>query len=158
MATYKWSSLTNGQIITNFDSTVDRIVIDLPNYTWDSMTQWTWDSTYENFILGDKNKEVTFEGLGRYEVGTLTLTFTNRFAGKFLLGDMLVTTNDDDNSNIIGGSNYGDILIGFGGDDFLYGSGGNDRILGASGNDYIDGGDGYDSAVHSRQDELPGLC
>jgi len=139
MAIYKWSELTNGLEIT-FDPTQDKIFIDNPSLTANSLTNYGWSNSNQDFFLAIGTIQVTFVGLGRNELAADTLTFAN--GGLFLVGDLSVATLDDDANNTINGGNSDDILMGLGGDDILNGGTGNDRIFGHAGNDIINGGDG----------------
>lgn len=149
MATYKWSTLYDGQEI-NFNPTKDKIIIDDSSITWANMTNWSWGTDGQDFTLADASKQIKFIGLGTNEFSATTLTFAS--GSKLLIGDLLVTTANDDGANTISGGANIDMIMGRGGDDHLYGLEGNDRLYGDNGNDTIDGGAGWDTAFFSRSE------
>ncbi len=145
MKIYNWSDLSAGSL--SFNPTKDQIFIDDPAMTWSSMTKWTWENSFQDFVLADATKQVTFLGLSPEEVAANTVIFAS--GGRLLMGDMLATTLNDDNANLIHGSEFDDVIMGRGGNDTLYGSAGNDRIFGNSGNDIVNGETGTDMAMYS---------
>ena len=147
MAVYNWSTLTNDQQIT-FDSTQDTIVFDVPGASWSTLNNWTWSVDDEDFTLGLGDKHVDFIGLGKKEIAADTVTMPD--GGQLLVGDLLTSTDGDDDANIITGSENPDVIFGCGGDDTLGGQGGDDKLVGESGNDTINGGEGSDIAFYLK--------
>lgn len=155
MASIFWNDLNNGDVIdidaVGFDPAIDRIII-----SNDAMHLggWTWTGAnntdfYMSITYNGVTKAVTFAGLASREFAADTLYFSN--GDKFYVGDMLATTDGDDDDNIITGGAGRDVLSGLGGDDTLLGGDGDDRLLGYSGNDLIDGGGGFDQAMYSSK-------
>ncbi len=82
------------------------------------------------------DKGRAFEGALGSVVIDLNLGFQDTFGSGF---DTLVGIE-----NVLG-TNFGDDLIGNGGNNVLFGSGGNDFLIGGGGNDTLNGGSGADS-------------
>jgi uncharacterized delta-60 repeat protein len=88
-----------------------------------------------------------------FKVNSAHITFSN---GLLLLGDNLVTTEDDTTTVTLTGGTGNDILISAGGSQTLNGGDGNDRLVtlqkqtapaGSSGTDVFNGGNGNDTLV-----------
>ena len=148
MATFLWSNLTNGQVITTFNPAVDVLRFDDDTI---SAADVSIDSNdlLTVAILSYGGKTVTIQ------MNPLATTSTNvTFAdgSMLLVGDNTTGTVNDDAANTLVGGSGDDQLLGLGGADSLVGGAGNDvfTMYGSSdtvgggvwGNDTINGGSG----------------
>jgi serralysin len=148
MATFNWSALTSGQIITGFDPNSDIIYFNDAAISAGDVVATGETETPPLFIrLSCDGKTV------RVEMDPLMATSTNiTFAdgSMLLVGDNTTATAGDNAANTLIGGAGSDQLIGLGGADSLIGGGGNDVFpvfgdtSGAWGNDIIKGGAGFD--------------
>ena len=158
MTTYYFSSISDGQSIP-FDPNNDVLVID--NYQGQTLSATdviprdyytpTLKVEYVEIAPGPLvvTKYISLIGVGVYQLTTTNIQFLD--GSRWFIGDNTVGTAADDQSNVLDGTPYNDLLLGFGGDDTLNGGDGDDAI-GVTirfsdktiGNDHIDGGNGAD--------------
>ena len=147
MATYNWSTLTNGQTIP-FNPAADVLAIDVPTL---SASDFGYSNT-NPITFTNGNRSVTLQT----DLRTLTtqnVTFAN--GSVFLVGDNTTATVNDDQANTLNGTSGNDTLIGLGGNDVMSGGPGDDSFLmwyatSATGADTIDGGTGTDRLDYSE--------
>jgi len=146
MATYLWSSLTDGQTIA-FNPTVDVLHIDDPTKSAADIYALVVSMDLSHFSLNDfglnrdQDKTVTLQVDPRMVTQT-NITFAD--GSVLLIGDNTTGTINDDSANTLVGGIHDDQLLGLGGADSLTGGGGDDSLGGGLGNDTIVGGDGND--------------
>jgi|GEM_PF-2073838 len=88
---------------------------------------------------------VQFADLAATDISTLVSVVSNVIYGTDY-GEVI--DGDKASGNIIYGLGGDDIIVGLGGDDFIDGGSGNDSITGSAGDDELDGGSGLDTAVY----------
>ncbi len=150
MATFNWTTLTNGQVIA-FNPAVDVLRFDdstisamLVRFSFSGSAPFS-----STFTFGGKS--VTLQTNFRV-LTTTNLTFAD--GSLFLVGDNTTGVTGDDDAHTLTGGNGDDMLVGLGGNDSMVGGAGNDIFnmaytTAAFGNDTIDGGAGFDTLVYS---------
>ncbi|MEF8756312.1 MAG: Ig-like domain-containing protein [Accumulibacter sp.] len=142
MATYSWSSLTDGSTIV-FDPTAD--LLDFGSIAAASVEVVALDATTTLFRASGKS--VSFTGFGVTQIVSRDL-FGSGFRNvvtstwsRIMVGDNALAGGGDDGPNVLTGHVFGnDLLLGLGGDDSLDGGGGSDVLDGGAGNDTLRGG------------------
>jgi len=145
VATYLWSSLANGDIIT-FDPTVDVLYFDDPGIPAAQITgDFYFDPFYfvSGFVVTDWYQAVLLLDITDQRVFTQT-NFVFADGSVLLNGDGTVGTINDEGPNTLIGGAGSDQLAGYGGNDSLVGGAGNDLLNGGLGNDILLGGPGHD--------------
>ena len=145
MATYLWSSLSDGDII-DFNPAVDVLRFDNPSISAAQVTGFSYFDPFfllSGFVITDWYQGVLLLFINDQRVFTQTnITFAD---GSVLLnGDNTVGTVNDDGSNTLVGGSGNDQLAGYGGADSLVGGVGDDLLNGGAGNDTLIGGPGND--------------
>jgi Ca2+-binding RTX toxin-like protein len=162
MATYLWSSVTNGQNI-DFNPFEDVFQFDNPALLATQMLPF------------GPGTEVTFSGAGKtftLTVGSVAsgvsavraLTTTNMVfdsGSKLIIGDNSTSTSADNLANSLTGGAQADLLIGDGGNDTMLGGGGDDIIVVGnanqpSGNDSVNGGAGDADVISAGANSTAG--
>jgi len=156
VATYLWSSLSNGDIIGDFDPATDVLHFDDPSIPAAQITGFFYFDPFfltSGFVVTDWYQAVLLLDLADQRVFTQT-NFTFADGSVLLNGDNAVgTVNDEGSNTLVGGSGH-DQLAGYGGNDSLLGGAGDDLLNGGLGNDTLIGGPGndqfYDDAGANR--------
>jgi len=146
MATYNWSSLANGQVVS-FNPGVDILNFDDSSISGSTLIVALASSVQTKLTVSGKT--VTFSvAIGAFT--TTNVTFAN--GSLFVVGDNTTNTSADDQANTLIGGTGNDFLIGRGGNDSLFGGDGNDKLAGElgnlGGNNTLNGGAGTDTALY----------
>jgi Ca2+-binding RTX toxin-like protein len=156
MATYNWTTLTNGQVIA-FNPTVDVLAVNDVTISADifSFSFPSASSSPCTFTFGAKS--VTLQ-TAFASMTTASLTFAD--GSIFVVGDNTTGTANDDSANTLTGGSGNDHLVGLGGNDNMTGGAGNDCFSMAYtsnlfGNDTIDGGSGFDTLDYGNNSVNP---
>lgn len=150
MATYNWSSLTNGQSVV-FDPATDVLLFDDPSISAADVDFSFSSGTLPPCSLSFEGKSITLQAAIK-SLTSSSITFAD--GSLFLVGDNTTGTSADDSVNTLTGGSGADRLVGLGGDDSMSGAAGDDVFsmaysTSALGNDTIDGGGGFDSVIYS---------
>ena len=154
MAVYFWTTLTNGQVISDFDSEVDVLRFnDVTIAAASVVVQAASASSVRFTYLG---KSVTL-GMSIWEIAERNLEMAD--GSRLLVGDNDTdTTFDNLGGELIGGPGNDQLIGGNGGGGdngyLLFGMAGNDLLTSGNGEDELDGGAGTDVMRGGRGDDI----
>jgi len=134
MAIYKFSTLTNNQILA-FNPAVDTLSIDIAGVNAASGTLLQGDSY---LLISYQGKTIQLDGVTLARLSSAHIVFAN--GSKLLVGDDTPGNSNDAAGNTLIGTAQGDYIYGLGGNDTLDGGAGADKLVGGTGNDtyYVD--------------------
>ena len=134
MAIYKFSALTNNQIVA-FNPAVDTLSVDLAGVNAASGKILQGDSY---LLVSYQGKSVQLDGVTLAQLSSAHVVFAN--GSQLLVGDNTPDNAGDAAGNVLNGTAQGDYLYGLGGNDVLNGGAGADRLVGGTGDDtyYVD--------------------
>lgn len=161
MATFLWSALTNGQVITGFDVDNDILsftdaAISAADLRIDGNDEPEDGAIFTSLSFGGKTVTI---GMSPIAAATSNIVFAD--GSRLLVGDNSTGTANDDGANTLIGGDGDDQFVGLAGADSMVGNGGNDVFTmfpsagnpdttiddPTWGNDTIRGGSGTDRIV-----------
>ena len=150
MAVYQFSALADGQAISNFSASSDRLNFDQTSIAAGDIRLIQENSTLHVLVKSgpQDGKDVFVLNFEQVEVSTSNFTFADGSVA--LVGDNSPAFNTDQGSNTLIGGAGRDLLMGLGGNDSLNGGSGNDWLEGNPGNDTLTGSGGQDTFVFAN--------